>query len=155
MASSFISITEVSGLRRALYLKGAALPLQGNASWGGKQRVITTWYPGNGAQATQQILGPTESQTQWAGEWNTNRVINTPVLLSDPGSSQNTQGLNTLGSGSARDIFVADDIRAVLEDMFRGGSVLEVLREYDAERIDVTTVSKRNLNGTARTRRVV
>lgn len=139
MASSFISITEVSGLRRALYLKGAALPLQGNASWGAKQRVITTWYPGNGAQATQQILGPTESQTQWSGEWNTNRLIVTPAVLSDPGSSQGKRGLNTLGTGSAKDIFVADDIRAVLEDMFRGGSVLEVLWEYDPQRLDPLT----------------
>lgn len=135
MASSYIRIQEVSGENRLIVLVGAALPLQGNASWGGKQRVITTWYPGNGAQATQQILGPTESQTQWSGEWNTNRIINTPVGFGS-------------GLSAERTIFVADDIRAVLEDMLRGGSLLEVLWQYDPQRIDVKTVSKTNLNGT-------
>ena len=124
MASSFISIHESSGEKRALYLKGAALPKQGAANWGGKQRVVTTWYPGNAAQASQQILGPVESQTRWSGEWNTNRIIRTPALLSSE-------------AAGALDIFSADDIRTVVEDMLRSGSLLEVMWGYDPERVGI------------------
>jgi hypothetical protein len=124
MASSFITIEELSGALRLVTLRGAALPKQNSANWGGKQRVVTTWYPGNGAEATQQILGPTEAQTMWEGEWNTNRLAGIDsVSLSDatrPG---------------VLSIFSANDVATVLEDILRSGSLLRVIWAYDPERV--------------------
>jgi len=139
MASSYISIIELAGAKRSLYLKGAALPKHGAANWGGKQRVVTTWYPGNGGQASQQILGPTESQTRWTGEWNTNRIIRTPAKLVDATREYN--------------IFSADDIRATIEDILRAGSLLEVVWGYDPERVD--PASGIDLRGTYNPVRIV
>lgn len=135
MATSSISIKELGGEGRLIVLQGAALPKQGSASWGAKQRVITTWYPGNAAMGTQQIIGPTEAQTQWSGEWNTNRIINTPVKFTtaaSPGSFQSADA----------SIFSADDVRALLEDFFRSGLLLRVIWTYDPNRLQLPKGAK-------------
>jgi hypothetical protein len=129
MASSFITIEELSGALRSVTLRGAALPKQNSANWGAKQRVVTTWYPGNGAEATQQILGPTESQTRWEGEWNTNRLVGIDSVSFSDGSSP----------GVVRSIFSANDVAAVIEDILRAGSSLRVIWAYDPERYDPNT----------------
>lgn len=49
-------------------LAGWALPKQG-VSFGGEQREVTTWYPGNPV-GSQQVIGPTEDPTEVEGEWN-------------------------------------------------------------------------------------
>jgi hypothetical protein len=110
-ASSTITITEQTGAKRTLTLRGAGLPKQG-ANWPGAQRVVTTWYAGNAAQASQHVLGPVERQSQWTGEWNTTRLIRMSSVLRR--------------GGAETEIVFADVLRQVLEDMFRGGSLLRV-----------------------------
>lgn len=48
-------------------LRGRALPYR-PMSFEGKQRIKTTWYPGNPV-ATQQVIGPTEEPTVFNGMW--------------------------------------------------------------------------------------
>lgn len=50
-----------------LRLAGRALPYQG-MQIGGEQRVKHTFYPGNG-EASEQLIGPTESPTTIRGTW--------------------------------------------------------------------------------------
>jgi hypothetical protein len=113
MSRSYIVIRELAGQKREIKLVGPGLPKQGSAAWGGTQRVITTWYPGNSAQATQQVLGPTESQSTWTGVWNTTRLYRTPCIYEPrPGTE-------------LRMVF-ADGLREVVEDILRSGVLLQV-----------------------------
>lgn len=108
---SQIVIEELGGANRRLTLFGAGLPKQG-ANWPGAQRVVTTWYAGNARQATQHVLGPVERQSQWNGEWNTTRLVRSPAQFSD------ATGVQVIAQ--------ADDLRAVVEDMLRAGTLLRV-----------------------------
>ena len=109
--TSLITITELTGAKRTLTLRGAGLPKKG-ANYPGAQRVVTTWYAGNSAQASQHVLGPVERQSQWTGEWNTTRLITMAVTL--------RQDENDTA------IVEADVVRQVFEDIWRGGSLLRV-----------------------------
>lgn len=109
--TSLITITEQTGAKRQLTLAGAGLPKKG-ANWPGAQRVVTTWYAGNSAQASQHVLGPVERQSQWTGEWNTTRLISLPAVLRQDENDTN--------------IVDADVLRLVFEDILRGGSLLRV-----------------------------
>ena len=109
--SEIVIQEELTAQRRALVLRGAGLPLKG-ANWPGSQRVVTTWYPGNTAQATQHVLGPIEKASQWSGEWNTTRLVSQACLLR--------------ANGVETEIVIADDLRAIMEDIFRGGALLLV-----------------------------
>lgn len=105
--TSEIVIEELGGRKRALTLRGAGLPKKG-ADWSGKQRLATTWYPGNAASATQQVVGPIDPPSQWNGEWNTTRlVVLPPDLDGDP-------------------IVYAHDLALTLEDILRAGAQLRV-----------------------------
>lgn len=109
---SELVIRELAGAKRSVRLIGAGLPKQG-AAWGGKQRLVTTWYPGNAASATQQVLGPIEIPSQWSGVWNTTRLYRTPCIFEPrPGSQQR--------------LVFADGLREVVEDMLRAGTLLQV-----------------------------
>lgn len=55
----------------------------GQADWSGEATIITTWYPGNGVEASQQVLGPKEMPSQWAGEWNRTRMGRAPSYYVD------------------------------------------------------------------------
>lgn len=100
---------ELTARHREIVLRGAGLPLKG-ANFPATQRVVTTWYPGNSAQATQHVLGPIEKQSQWSGEWNTTRLLQQACLFRD--------------AGVETQIVIADDLRSLLEDLFRGGALL-------------------------------
>lgn len=109
---SELVIRELAGAKRQVRLIGAGLPKQG-AAWGGKQRLVTTWYPGNGASATQQVLGPIEIPSQWSGVWNTTRLYRTPCIFEPrPGQQQR--------------LVFADGLREIVEDMLRAGTLLQV-----------------------------
>lgn len=109
---SEIVIRELAGAKRVLRLLGAGLPRQG-ASWGGKNRLATTWYPGNAASATQQVLGPIEAPSQWAGVWNTTRLYRTPCIFEPT-------------PGAQLRITFADALREVFEDFLRRSALLQV-----------------------------
>lgn len=111
---SELVIRELAGERREVRLLGPGLPKQGSAAWGGSLRAKTTWYPGNSANATQQIMGTTEKQTTFAGEWNSTRLSRTPcIYVPTPGQQVR--------------VAQADALREILESMFRAGSLLDVL----------------------------
>ncbi len=111
--SSEVSIRELTGARRELRLRGAGLPLRGQADWGSHQRVVTTWPAGNGARATQHVLGPIEAPTKLTGEWNTTRLLSQPCGFVD-------------GDGPERKVVIAHDLALLLEDIVRSGSLLRV-----------------------------
>jgi phage tail protein X len=83
------------------------------AEWGMKNNVITTWYQGNGAEATQQNLGPQELPSHWHGEWRRT------MLGSDP------QGY-TDDSGTVYDIVDPLSMWNAIEAIARGGQRLRV-----------------------------
>ena len=118
MSKSEILIEELAGQKRKLRLRGAGLPKRG-ANWAGKQRLVTTWYPGNLAQASQQILGPVEPPSSWNGEWNTTRLVRTPALY------ETTGGVSQLAFAHA--------VALAFEDILRMGALLQVTWLVDNE----------------------
>lgn len=84
--SSTLVIQELaaaSGKRqRVLVLQGPGLPFMG-AEWAMKQRLVTTWYPGNGDEASQQVLGPIELPSKWSGNWSRVQLGQTPCRYND------------------------------------------------------------------------
>jgi hypothetical protein len=85
---SALVIAEVTGTnRRTAVLVGAGLPFQG-AGWKTGNRVPTDWYPGNGVEATQQVLGPKELPSTWEGVWRRNMLLRSPCFITSPGGQQ-------------------------------------------------------------------
>ena len=78
-----LDVTFPGGKLRKLILLGAALPLKGSAKWAADNRLATTWFVGNGLEASQQVLGPTELPTQMSGKWNRTRLGRLPSLFYD------------------------------------------------------------------------
>lgn len=64
--------------RRSILLQGPGLPFMG-AEWKFGNQLVTTWYQGNGDEATQQDLGPRELPSTWQGEWNRTRLNRLPA----------------------------------------------------------------------------
>jgi hypothetical protein len=108
---STIVIEELEGRRRTLTLVGPALPLRG-ATWGGEQRLVTTFPPGKGGEATQQVLGAIEEPSEWEGVWNTTRMVAAPSILRSNGQDQQITRAFTLMS--------------TFEDIARSGALLRV-----------------------------
>jgi hypothetical protein len=89
---STITIEELTasvpgGKPRRIVLVGGALPFMGQADWGGDTKIVTTWYPGNGTEASQQNLGPQEMPSTWTGEWNRTRMGRAPSFFFDQNGS--------------------------------------------------------------------
>jgi hypothetical protein len=101
-----------SGSPRIVTLVGSALPFMG-AEWGMKSNVITTWYPGNGQEATQQVLGPQELPSRWSGNWARTLMGRSPVGYVDD-------------TGAPLQIVDPNDLREVLEQISRAGQRLRV-----------------------------
>ncbi len=108
--SSQILIEELAGPRRSVRLNGSTLPLMG-AAWKGSQKMTTTWYPGNGDEATQQVLGPTEMPSKWNGDWRRTLMGRTPAIY--------TKGDDTK-------IVDPHILVELFEEIFRGGMRLRV-----------------------------
>ncbi len=103
--------------RRLVELTGSALPFMG-AEWSGSLQMTTTWYPGNGDEATQQVLGPREMPSNWNGDWRRT------MLGRKVGSDSQAVVYDTDGE---RKIVVDPHIlRETLEDIFRSGMRLRV-----------------------------
>lgn len=81
MATSAITIEELAGEKRRLYLIGGGLPLKG-ASWSEVTVVSTTWNNGN-PEATQQVLTPQELPSDWEGKWSSTQLLTTPCIFRD------------------------------------------------------------------------
>lgn len=105
--------TTPGGQPRVLILAGPALPLKGGAKWGGDTRLITKWYPGNGTEATQQNLGPTETPSDMSGEWNRTRMGRAPSTYRDE-------------TGTQRSVIEPMDLYEILDSIRRDGARLRV-----------------------------
>lgn len=99
MFSSTLIIEELAlaasgsdSILRVLVLQGPSLPFMG-ANWDSELNLITTWYPGNQDEATQQNMGRRELPSNWSGEWNRTRMGRTPAEYSDVGAGGGVQGL--------------------------------------------------------------
>ncbi len=115
---STITIEELSsvtpgGQPRVLQLVGPALPIKGGAKWGGDTRIVTTWYPGNGIEATQQLLGPVEMPSDFNGEWNRTRMGRAPSLYTDE-------------TGAKQNVVEPMDLYQILDSIRMGGARLRV-----------------------------
>lgn len=78
-----LEATSPGGKPRRVVLVGGGLPLRGQASWSSESKVVTTWYVGNGTEASQQNLGSMEMPSQFAGEWNRTRMGRAPSAYTD------------------------------------------------------------------------
>lgn len=106
-------LTPLPGLqRRTVTLQGPGLPFQG-AKWGGENALVTEWYSGNGDEATQQDLGPSEAPSAWQGEWNRTRMGKAPSLA-------------TGANGERLTVVDPETLAEFLEDMLRAGGRLRV-----------------------------
>ena len=97
---------------RSLILLGPSLPFMG-AEWAGESNVITTWYPGNAIEATQQVLGPRELPSTWEGSWTRTLMGKAPSVFVDE-------------TGSSNLIISPMKLREILDDFRIAGSRLRV-----------------------------
>lgn len=137
--SSSLTIEELSAPSgqqpRVVVLQGPSLPFRG-ANWDGENAVKTTWYPGNGDEATQQVLGPREGPSNWQGEWNRTRMGKAPANATDE---------------TGQDVVIVDPeiLADFLESMLRGGSRLRVTWSVASE--DASSRGKKVREGVAKT----
>lgn len=110
---------------RQLILLGPALPFMG-AEWAFENNLQTTWYPGNGVEGTQQVLGPRELPSNWEGAWNRTLMGTSPSIFIDE-------------TGTSSEIRNPHVMREIFEDIARAGSRLRVTWAVIG-----TTVSGRN-----------
>jgi phage tail protein X len=109
---SSITIEEITGSRRwSVTLVGAGLPRQGLA-FGASNRVPTEFYPGNFAQATQQVIGPKEDPSRMEGIWRRTMLLRSPATITPGGSDTLTATPTTLWT--------------FLETLLLGGARLQV-----------------------------
>jgi hypothetical protein len=85
MASSVVTIEEITGSKRRLDLIGGGLPLKG-APWGGTTTVVTQWNAGN-PEAVQHVLQPQQDPTSMEGVWRTPQLIGSPCQYTETGGS--------------------------------------------------------------------
>lgn len=82
--SSTILIEEVTAgpgaQPRSILLIGSGLPYMGTP-WGSILSITTTWYPGNGDEADQQVIGPQELPASWAGGWHRTMLSRSPAKI--------------------------------------------------------------------------
>lgn len=102
---------EVSG--RQLILVGGGLPLMG-ADWSMKLSAKTTWYPGNGDEGTQQVLGPQEVPSHWNGDWRRTIMGGLPSKFID-------------ANGDSTFVFRPMDLWDIFEAIARAGQRLRVI----------------------------
>lgn len=110
---------EPGGSPRTIVLTGASLPFMG-AEWAFENQIVTTWYPGNPVEATQQNLGPREMPSTWQGDWRRTMLSRTPAQFIDKHGVLH----------SVRDPYV---LRDALEEVGRSGIRLRVTWSVSAK----------------------
>jgi len=114
---STLVIEELTGRRRKLDLRGGGLPAKG-ASFASGMRLTTAWLPGNGVEATQQVLGPREGEPEWEGSWST------PVLASEP-------SYYSEGGGNEQRVARAKTLVEIMEAITASGAALRITWAQD------------------------
>lgn len=97
---------------RQLILSGSALPFMGS-EWAMKLVAPTTWYPGNGDEGTQQVMGPQEMPSKWSGDWRRTMISGEAVTFIDE-------------NGNTVSVVDPIDLWNITETMARGGARLRV-----------------------------
>ncbi len=114
--SSTVTISELDStgttIEREVTLTGPSLPFM-ESEWGGENQLVTTWYPGNPDEGTQQNLGPREVPSTWRGDWRRTMMGGTPTPYQDQ-------------NGVLSNIVDPSTLRDSLEDIFRAGRRLRV-----------------------------
>jgi len=114
---SVITISEVDSAwnprGREVTLVGPSLPFKG-AEWGFENNLVTTWYPGNAIEGTQQNLGPRELPSTWEGEWKRTLMGKEPAKYKD-------------ADGYTQYIISPHVLRQIIEDIGREGKPLLVV----------------------------
>jgi hypothetical protein len=105
--------TTPGGKPRRVVLVGAGLPFMGQADWGGESKIITTWYPGNGVEGSQQNLGGTLMPSTWSGEWKRTLMGRSPSVFTDE-------------TGTRRALVDPHELWLALDDIRKGGARLRV-----------------------------
>lgn len=111
MSTSSVIITELTGRKRRLELRGGGLPSHGTA-FPSKMRVITTWMPGS-SEATQQVLGPEEGDPSWQGYWSTPMLASFPCLYRE-------------GSGADQRVARAQTLVTIVDSIRQSGARLRI-----------------------------
>lgn len=126
MYSSTLLIEELNSAgdttTRSVTLVGPSLPFMG-AEWAGENNLKTTWYNGNGDEATQQVLGPRELPSTWQGDWRRTMMGQTPTPFVDD-------------NGSSGVYVNPKSLADFLEAIFRGGQRLRVTWIVDGPTTD-------------------
>lgn len=78
--SNSLTIEELAGQQRKIVLTGSGMPHVG-AEWSSMLSVKTRWYPGNGDEATQQVLGPQDPPSKWEGTWRRTMLSRSPAVV--------------------------------------------------------------------------
>lgn len=94
MATSTITIEELTGKKRRLVLVAGGLPFRGTP-FGGETVVATNWNPGN-PEATQHVLSPTEDASDWSGTWRTTQLVGAPCEWTDENGTTKVTRASTL-----------------------------------------------------------
>lgn len=130
---------------RRIVLTGPSLPHMG-AEWASELNVVTTWYPGNAVEATQQVLGPRELPSTWEGSWRRTLMGKYPPLFVDE-------------SGGEHRVVDPIVLRDAVESMMRSGVRLRVTWAVNGdESIGQQTagvITSFNPDGTKREDRVI
>jgi nucleoid-associated protein YgaU len=106
-----MSIIELDGKERTIILTSTSLPHRG-VSWGMEQRIHTRW-PAGSPEATQQLLGATQTETKMDGVWRRTWLGRNPVSVEENGTEFKVVYPRTL-----RDLFF---------DLLNQGALLQVV----------------------------
>lgn len=123
--------TSPGGQPRVLVLIGPSLPIKGGAKWGGDTRLVTSWYPGNGIEATQQNLGPVEMPSDFNGEWNRTRMGRCPAVYRDE-------------TGAQRQVVEPMELYEIFDSIRMGGARLRVTWAATGDRLIGNTLEGRS-----------
>ena len=114
--SSIILIEELTqaggSTPRTVTLVGPSLPFMG-AEWKSKNQLVTTWYPGNSDEATQDVLGPQDVPSDWEGAWHCTMMTSCPTPYTDD-------------QGNVTNVSDPSVLRDALDALFRAGRRLRV-----------------------------
>jgi len=108
--TNVMTITELEGKKRVITLSTSSMPKRGVA-WGMEQRIATR-RPAGAPEATQQLLGPKQQDTQMQGIWRRTWLGRNPVLV-----VENGREIRVVYPATMRDLFY---------DILIQGSLLQV-----------------------------
>ena len=116
--SSAITIEEIGPGGRSVVLTGSALPIAESATWGQSQKVVTKWFPGNGTDAVQQVLGARLAPGSYSGHWSRQLLGRSPVRYAD-------------GTGSEIQVVEPYALREIFEDLAARGRLIRMTFEVE------------------------